>query len=181
MSIDRPLECTECKKETKVIYTDVSTTELVRMAMCETCPALANRYACMSTSDGGKKSKEPMGLCCATCRSTLEDIRMGHPLGCAECYEVFCDLLLSELRESLPYSSSSEEVTLTKPIHIGRNPGETTEINPSMRLLALNEALAETLSREDYEQAAWIRDQIQELKNEQQSTKKKSTKQEAEE
>jgi protein arginine kinase activator len=36
-------------------------------------------------------------------------------------------------------------------------------INPSSRLLALNEALKETLSREDYEQAAWLRDQIKAL------------------
>ncbi|CRH78757.1 ClpC ATPase [Chlamydia trachomatis] len=34
-----------------------------------------------------------------------------------------------------------------------------------MRLIALHEALQETLRREDYEQAAEIRDQINQLKN----------------
>jgi protein arginine kinase activator len=49
------------------------------------------------------------------------------------------------------------------PIHLGRAPGQTMAINPSSRLLALNEALKETLQREDYEQAAWLRDQIRAL------------------
>ena len=49
------------------------------------------------------------------------------------------------------------------PIHIGRAPGESLAISPSSRLLALNEALKETLNREDYEQAAWLRDQIKAL------------------
>lgn len=34
-----------------------------------------------------------------------------------------------------------------------------------MRLIALHEALQETLRQEDYEQAAEIRDQINQLKN----------------
>ena len=39
-----------------------------------------------------------------------------------------------------------------------------TEISPTLRLIALNEALDETLIREDYEQAALLRDQIRALK-----------------
>ena len=60
----------------------------------------------------------------------------------------------------------SPRISLTKkalPLHIGRAPGEANEISPSLRLLALNEALNETLKREDYEQAAWLRDQIKDL------------------
>jgi protein arginine kinase activator len=49
------------------------------------------------------------------------------------------------------------------PVHIGRTPGEVHEISPSLRLLALNEALGEMLKSEDYEQAAWLRDQIKAL------------------
>ena len=48
--------------------------------------------------------------------------------------------------------------------HQGHKPGELKEVNPSLKILALNEALNKTLNDEDYEQAAWIRDQIQELK-----------------
>ena len=48
-------------------------------------------------------------------------------------------------------------------LHTGRTPGETAKVSPAMRLVSLNEALNETLSREDYEQAAWLRDQIKKL------------------
>jgi protein arginine kinase activator len=56
----------------------------------------------------------------------------------------------------------------TQTIHIGRGPGQMQEISESMRLLALNEALTETLQREDYEQAALLRDQIKALTDKQQ-------------
>ena len=46
---------------------------------------------------------------------------------------------------------------------MGRTPGQAVAINPSLKLLALHQALNETLSREDYEQAAWLRDQIKAL------------------
>jgi protein arginine kinase activator len=59
------------------------------------------------------------------------------------------------------------------PLHLGRAPGESLAINPTSRLLALNEALKETLNREDYEQAAWLRDQIKAL-TESENSKSKS-------
>jgi protein arginine kinase activator len=42
-----------------------------------------------------------------------------------------------------------------------------------MRLLALNEALNETIQREDYEQAALLRDQIKAITDTQQSGSEK--------
>ncbi len=61
----------------------------------------------------------------------------------------------------------------TDSLHTGRIPGQTQEISSSMRLLALNEALNETIQREDYEQAAWLRDQIKALTDDQQSDSEK--------
>lgn len=58
------------------------------------------------------------------------------------------------------------------PLHMGRLPGQAVEINPALKLLALNQALHETLSHEDYEQAAWLRDQIKELTDEENDGKK---------
>ena len=45
-------------------------------------------------------------------------------------------------------------------MHRGRQPGTLKKIDPSSRLMSLHQALNETLSREEYEQAAWLRDQI---------------------
>ncbi len=46
------------------------------------------------------------------------------------------------------------------------------EINPSLRILALNEALNEMLKSEKYEQAAWLRDQIKALTDEREGDNK---------
>lgn len=102
-------------------------------------------------------------MCCGSCGTTLEEVKRGHRLGCMECYDVFGDLLLSEMLAANKLSPRVSAAKKSVPIHIGRAPGESLAINPSSRLLALNEALRETLSREDYEQAAWLRDQIKAL------------------
>jgi protein arginine kinase activator len=79
---------------------------------------------------------------------------------------VFGDVLLMEMKAAKRLSPRLFPVKKAGPIHIGRAPGESLTINLSSRLLALNEALKETLKREDYEQAALLRDQIKALTEE---------------
>lgn len=162
---DRPLECSECKKPIAVRYTEIIGHTITRTSMCADCPELQRRLHGTSAYRAGGMIQGDVstGLACGNCGTTLEAIRVGNPLGCSVCYEVFDDVLLSEMlsAEKIP-----PRITQTKksiPIHIGRAPGEIQEMNPSLRLLALNEALNETLKREDYEQAAWLRDQIKAL------------------
>lgn len=161
---DRPLECGECKKPLAYIYTEISGENMIHTSMCGNCPELARRlYGTPETPADGDLIETETGLCCGTCETTLEAVKKGVSLGCPDCYEVFGDLLLSEMQAANKLSPRIAVTRKTVPIHIGRTPGESAEINPSLRLLALNEALKETLNREDYEQAAWLRDQIKEL------------------
>lgn len=160
---DRPLECSECKKPIMVQYTEIIGNTITRTSMCQDCPELQRRLQGAPTPIHGIKTDQATGLACGNCGTTLEAVRVGNLLGCSVCYEVFDDILLGEMlsAEKIP-----ARITTTKksiPIHIGRAPGEAQEMNPSLRLLALNEALNETLKREDYEQAAWLRDQIKAL------------------
>lgn len=161
---DRPLECSECKKPISVYYTEIVGNTINRICMCSDCPELQRRLKGASSLSSAENAQEnATGLACGNCGTTLEALRVGNPLGCSVCYEVFDDVLLGEMlaAEKIP-----ARITTTKksiPIHIGRAPGEAQEMNPSLRLLALNEALNETLKREDYEQAAWLRDQIKAL------------------
>lgn len=160
---DRPLECSECKRIIAVNYTEIVGNNASHTSMCAECPVLQRRLHGSSKIDQFPNNMETgAGLCCGSCGTTLEAIRMGTPLGCTECYEVFGDILLNELIQSNHISQRLINKK-TAPMHMGRSPGETTEMNPSLKLLALNEALSETLTREDYEQAAWLRDQIKEL------------------
>lgn len=160
---ERPIECSGCKKEIQVLYTEIVGNTLTRSAMCSDCPAY-QRHMRGTPAKGEQLSEKNTemyaGLACGNCNTTLETLRTGNPLGCSECYAVFADPILTELQSSGKAASPPKNF---KAVHIGRGPGETIEINPSSRLLALNEALNETLAREDYEQAAWLRDQIKEL------------------
>jgi protein arginine kinase activator len=48
-------------------------------------------------------------------------------------------------------------------VHIGKSPTKPLVIPIASRLTSLNEALNEALKKENYEQAAWLRDQIKKL------------------
>lgn len=162
---ERPLECSECRKQISVKYTEIVGDSITHTCMCSDCPELVRRLQGVSHHQAATAHVEGgAGLACGNCGTTLEALRVGNPLGCGHCYEVFADVLLSELLEEgrIPSRIAGSNKKST-PVHIGRTPGEIQEMNPSMRLLSLNEALSETLKREDYEQAAWLRDQIKAL------------------
>jgi protein arginine kinase activator len=161
---DRPLECGECKKPIAVRYTEIVGETITHTSMCADCPELQRRLYGTSPQDYvASQVGVNAGLACGSCGTTLEEVRRGHRLGCTECYTVFGDVLIVELTASDRLSPRLANAKKSSPLHMGRSPGESLAINPSSRLLALNEALKETLSREDYEQAAWLRDQIKAL------------------
>lgn len=168
-SYERPLECSECRKSIAVRYTEIVGESITHTCMCSDCPELMRRLQGVSHHHAATAHVEGgAGLACGNCGTTLEALRVGNPVGCSNCYEVFGDILLTELLEAnkIPSRVATANNKKTVLVHIGRAPGETQEMTPSMRLLALNEALTETLKREDYEQAAWLRDQIKALTEE---------------
>lgn len=161
---ERPLECSECKKPISVHYTEIVGDMIVRTAHCADCPVLKNKLYGMPYVESGKNLTEiGAGLACGNCGTTLEAIKVGTPLGCSNCYEVFDEILLQEMLGANKVPPRLASLKKSMPYHIGRGPGEVKEISPSLRLLALNEALNEMLKSEDYEQAAWLRDQIKAL------------------
>lgn len=138
---------------------------MTRTVMCDQCPHLERKlYGSVGKEIVEGQSDKEAHLVCGNCNTSLEEVRTGHPLGCAVCYDVFTDVIIDDLIKS---GSVSHHLTVNKKtsaLHTGRAPGEVTEISPTLRLIALNEALDETLIREDYEQAALLRDQIKVLK-----------------
>ncbi len=160
---DRPLECSECKKPISVRYTEIVGDMITEIHMCADCPELQKRLHGTSPREFvAEQTGNPAGLECGNCGTTLEDVKRGHLLGCSICYTVFEDVLFTEMQTTnrLPPKMINKK---GHPLHIGRSPGETSSVTLSSRLVALDEALKETLSREDYEQAALLRDQIKEI------------------
>lgn len=163
---ERPIECTECKRPVAIWYTEIVGNTTSQISMCSECPVLQRKlHGQISEGEVGLLPGET-SLACGECGTTLEALRVGNPLGCSNCYEVFDDVIISELAilDKIPQRLTTNKKTV--PLHMGRGPGEISEISPTLRLLALNEALTETLKREDYEQAALLRDQIKALTDE---------------
>lgn len=162
---DRPLDCSECQKPTAVLYTEIVGDKISRTEMCIDCPHLERRlYGVTLKADRGEGDHVQAALVCGNCGTSLDALRTGHVLGCQECYEVFSNVLIENLLKEHRISRHLTANKRTQPLHMGRRPGEVSEISPTMRLIALNEALDETLVKEDYEQAALLRDQIRALK-----------------
>lgn len=159
---DRALECTECKKQIVVIYTEIVGDSIIRTSHCADCPLLQKHLRGVPVRGAGAQFEET-GLTCGNCGTTLESLRVGLPTGCGICYEVFDTALVSELFASDKLPQHIAPGNKIAPLHVGRAPGVVQELNATSRILALNEALSETLKKENYEQAALLRDQIKAL------------------
>ncbi len=170
--IERHLECTECKKPIVVVYTEIIGKMIYRMGMCADCPLLSKKL------HGQTHAIEASGgtiLSCGGCGLTEDEVKMGAPLGCSLCYEVFEELLIQELLKNGRIAQKFAGVKKIVPLHMGRAPGEVREVSNAMKLLELHQALHETLGQENYEQAAYLRDQIKALTKEEEKKKEENT------
>lgn len=167
---ERHIECSECKKPIHTIYTEAIGKTIYRLGMCRDCPILKQKLHGLQTPTGSDE-KIASGLCCGSCQTSVDEVTMGSALGCSLCYEVFDDTIHQEilLQERLP--QTGRRMKRPAAIHIGRRPGQHSEVNPATKLHSLHQALHETLAKEDYEAAAWLRDQIKALTDQSQTPK----------
>jgi protein arginine kinase activator len=166
--MDRPVQCSHCKKPVKVIYKEIVDKTITRTEMCADCPVLQQKLYGETSAGPAEKGtfSKDSGLCCGNCRTTYESVKTGNPLGCKECYSVFADLLTTQLLEAGSIPARMKKNLLMKrgqTIHVGKSPEMAPSIGASSRILTLNEELNEALKKENYEHAAWIRDQIKAL------------------
>lgn len=173
---DRPLECGECRRPIEVHYTEIVGNIVTHTGMCSECPFLQRRLSGTAPIEAEMLTEGKTGLVCGECGTTLDNVRVSRTVGCSNCYDVFGDILIADLEAYYKLPPNFIKKKKSIPLHVGRAPGETQEISPSLRLIALNEALDETLKREDYEQAALLRDQIKALTEESEEKKNGETK-----
>jgi protein arginine kinase activator len=164
---DRPLECSECRKPIQVIYTEVVGKSITRTAMCGECPILEQKLHGSSVIEKGLQ-ESPAHLCCGSCGVSLDEVKMGAPIGCPLCYDIFAEEIIHELYQLERIPPKAGILRKGNALHTGRGPSEPHELEPSLKLIALQQALHETLGREDYEQAARLRDQIRAIEEQKQ-------------
>jgi protein arginine kinase activator len=160
---DRPIECHQCKKPACVTYKEIVAESTICSEMCADCPVLQGKLH----GDLSNPQRQEKEWYCGHCNTSFASVKMGECLGCTECYSVFGDFLIGELisTEEVPPSLQKKGPSKRlQAIHIGKSPDAAADLAPSSQLTSLNEALNDALKGENYEQAAWLRDQIRALK-----------------
>lgn len=94
---------------------------------------------------------------CPVCGSTFADIANSGKVGCTECYEIFEDKLLPTIRRMHAGTT-----------HKGKSPGSCSIKIPvgdskTDRISALKSELSKAIETQNFERAAELRDQINEL------------------
>ncbi len=157
--------CEICSEnEATVHYTEIINNEMTEMHLCEDCARekgamikphfpLADLLAGLTdfkvplTVEKGKAGK------CPHCGLTYADFRKSGRLGCAQCYYTFKDSLSSLLKR---VHGSNE--------HVGKVPALAgREVAVSRTLKGLREKLHRAIQKEEFEEAAKLRDRIREL------------------
>jgi protein arginine kinase activator len=162
---ERPVECSHCKKPEKIVYKEIVGEAMIVTQMCADCPILEERLHGSAPSEKKqlRPSEKAMPLFCETCHTSLESVQTGNPLGCSACYAVFSDIVVSNLLAAGQLPPQLQKSLTSKKgqqIHIGKVPNKPYATVSSEELTSLNEALNDAIRKENYEQAAWLRDQI---------------------
>lgn len=153
---EKPLECSHCKKKNVICFKEVSGRKVQKIHMCAECPLLAEKWG-----EGTSQCPQTTGqhIACKVCGTQSTEFLRGESLGCPQCYIAFEQILMQKLRDSglLP-----KEIDLPREysLHIGKKPLSTNKRALSKRLKTLNYALDKALAGENYETAAFLRDQI---------------------
>lgn len=99
---------------------------------------------------------ESKDVACPTCGTTFHEFQVKGLLGCPEDYSVFAKLLT-------PLIERAHEGGIQ---HVGKVPKKAgASVRKKTGLLRLNRELEDAIVKEDYEQAARVRDQIRKLES----------------
>lgn len=155
----RPKACEHCSKKLCVTYTFVQQEQTESFESCETCPILLEK---LHKIENSPKHTNPSF--CSLCHTTFEDIAMGKPVGCPECFALFEEKISQEIKrqELIPqYTLSGEEAKTT--FSLGKTPHYGELESMTILLSELRKALNNALHLENYEEAAVLRDKIKQI------------------
>ena len=158
--------CDVCKTNTATVYlTQIVDGNMKKVNLCESCSkekgvsdptgfALADLLLGLGESQQVEQALPAER--CPVCGFTQADFKKTGRLGCSACYQTFQEGLGSLIKAMHKGTS-----------HVGKVPARLYRtLARSGRLNELRRSLDEAVSKEDYESAATIRDEIRELESE---------------
>lgn len=178
--------CDRChKRDAKVLYTEIINGLKKEQHLCEECAAdytsfqmekpllnsdltlggllstlLENYYTAGATKGAGTIKPD---MVCHRCKTSYQEFLRNGRFGCADCYRSFGN----ELGKTFKGIQGAE-------MHTGKRPkGLVTEVDRVMKGLSeiekLSLKLQEAIEKEEFEEAARLRDLIKEMKKEESS------------
>lgn len=171
--------CEKChKNQASVHITKIINSKKTEMHLCSECAKaeqgmsdffnpygiLKNIMDIESEFAGGLKSplREER---CKICGQSFEDFEKSGKVGCSSCYDTFRDELIPIIRR---IHSSTQHVGEKE---AAKQPAAKVQNTEAFEIAKLRAQLKTAIAKEDYEQAATLRDKINELKAQKESVK----------
>ncbi len=158
--------CDNCRKNVATVHlTEIKKGQSEEVHLCEKCarelrvphkpPVSVNDLlgAFMEKAESGESSSIPETAACEECGLTFDEFRKNPRFGCANDYKVFgrrLVVLLEKIHGSSKYIGKVPSFQDGQPVFL-------------RELVALRQKLKKAIKEEAYEQAASIRDRINEL------------------
>ncbi|KAF0094184.1 MAG: UvrB/UvrC protein [Puniceicoccaceae bacterium 5H] len=157
----KPEQCKHCQKPATIHLTQIVDNKMHQVDLCEDCPFKQGVTDPEGFSLADFLMKPPAvlsarqeALKCEECGFTPADFKKTGRFGCPHCYSTFSDLLQPMLR------NMHKDV-----VHRGKTPERARQrVDIKRKLTEREEAMTQAISEENYEKAAEIRDEINELK-----------------
>lgn len=157
--------CDICGKNAATVHlTEIIDDQITELHLCENCAreksvqmeqqfGLADLLAGLAEFGTPKEEKDVVKVKCANCGMGFEDFKKIGRLGCSECYITF-KRYLGPLLKRIHGSSQ----------HAGKSPVKVGKVvKKKSNLEQLHNKLQRAIEKEEFEEAARIRDQIKEL------------------
>ena len=159
--------CNVCGKSQATVHlTEIIDDQITELHLCEECAqkkgaqmeshfGLSDLLAGLADmgSQFNSKTKAEIKLKCQKCGLTYEDFKKVGRLGCGECYTAFKEALVPLLKR---IHGSTQ--------HFGKSPRKALKtVKAKNELQELKEKLQKAIQKEEFEEAAKLRDKVREL------------------
>ena len=187
--------CEHCKKrEATVKYVEVINGVKTEHNLCTQCAAHADLgqfsalfegefplgkllSGLLGTQETEEEDEKYSGVVCPTCGTTYEEFVKDSRFGCPDCYSVFDPLISDHIRHlqgsekhvgKHPAGFQPDPAMIGEAAGPGEDPVNIPELSKEEKIRLMEARLKDAVRREEYEEAAKLRDEIRALKEERQ-------------